>query len=206
MSDAVLSPVPPVRQGISILSWQHVHLGDVSPSPWRNGGGVTRELLAWPDSQDWLWRLSVAEVARGGPFSHFVGVQRWFAVLGKGGVRLSLGGQTHLLTRCSAPLCFDGDVSIDCELLDGVTHDFNLMVRSAQVVALMRRVSGTFCVTLNAPKEIAVYAIDSLVEVQFNGQSVTLTADTLVWQALPAGATLQIRGPDFLWMEMALRA
>ena len=31
--------------------------------PWRNGGGVTRELLAWPDSKDWALRVSVADVA-----------------------------------------------------------------------------------------------------------------------------------------------
>jgi uncharacterized protein len=187
------------------LSWQHVHLGDVPPSPWRNGGGVTRELLAWPDSQDWLWRLSVAEVARAGPFSRFVGVQRWFAVLGEGGVRLSLGGQTHVLTRRNAPLCFDGDVPIDCDLLDSATQDFNLMVRSPQVVAQMSRVSGTVCVALSDPKIIAVYAIDSRAEVQFDGQFLMLAGDTLVWQSLPVGATLQISGPDFLWMEIALR-
>ncbi|MDW3472061.1 HutD family protein [Escherichia coli] len=31
--------------------------------PWRNGGGVTRQLLAWPDDENWLlrtvWRMSV---------------------------------------------------------------------------------------------------------------------------------------------------
>ena len=28
-------------------------LADVAPQPWRNGGGVTRELLAWPAAGDW---------------------------------------------------------------------------------------------------------------------------------------------------------
>lgn len=206
MSDAVPTPVPTVGPDIPSTSWQHVYLGDVPPSPWRNGGGVTRELLAWPDSQDWLWRLSVAEVARGGPFSRFPGVQRWFAVLGQGGVRLSLGGQTHMLTRCSAPLCFDGDVPADCELLDGATQDFNLMLRHPQVAARMTRVLGSIHSTLIARKTIAVYAIDSRARVQFNDESFELPAHTLAWQVLPTGTTLQISGPDFLWMEMALRA
>lgn len=72
------------------MSWQIVHLDDVAPRPWRNGGGVTRELVAWPHAQHWIWRMSVAEVAHSGPFSRFEGVQRWFAVLAGAGVRLQM--------------------------------------------------------------------------------------------------------------------
>lgn len=188
------------------MSWQRVRLGDVSPSPWRNGGGVTRELLAWPDAQDWLWRLSVAEVAHSGLFSHFAGVQRWFAVLGHGAVRLTVGTQPHLVTTHSGPLCFDGGMPVDCVLLDGSTQDFNLMVRQPQVSARMIRVSGALGFTLDTPKTIAIYAIDSMTKVQSGEQSMALAANTLVWQALPAGTALQLSGSDFLWMEMALRA
>ncbi|MDO8769103.1 MAG: HutD family protein [Burkholderiaceae bacterium] len=62
------------------MSWQIIHLAQTPPSPWRNGGGVTRELIAWPDANDWAWRMSVAEVASNGVLSKFEGVQRWFAV------------------------------------------------------------------------------------------------------------------------------
>ena len=64
------------------MNWQLIRLDEVPASPWRNGGGVTRELLAWPEAADWCCRLSVAEVTQDGPFSRFDGVQRWFAVLG----------------------------------------------------------------------------------------------------------------------------
>lgn len=63
------------------MTWQLISLADVPPSPWKNGGGVTRELAVWPGAADWRWRLSVAEVASDGPFSNFEGVQRWLAVL-----------------------------------------------------------------------------------------------------------------------------
>jgi environmental stress-induced protein Ves len=56
-------------------------LGHASEQTWRNGGGSTRELLAWPEATDWQARISVAEITRDGPFSAFAGVQRWFAVL-----------------------------------------------------------------------------------------------------------------------------
>ena len=73
------------------MTWQLIRLSDAVASPWRNGGGVTRELAAWPaGSADWTWRISVAEVATSGPFSRFDGVQRWFAVLGGNGVSLQM--------------------------------------------------------------------------------------------------------------------
>ena len=58
--------------------------------PWRNGGGVTRELLTWPplSGDDWAVRVSVATIDKDGPFSAFPGIQRWFAVLDGAGVQL----------------------------------------------------------------------------------------------------------------------
>ena len=32
--------------------WQQIKLADTPPTLWKNGGGTTRELLAWPASQD----------------------------------------------------------------------------------------------------------------------------------------------------------
>jgi len=55
----------------TIPAWQHIALPNTQPSPWKNGGGTTRELLAWPDPQDWTLRLSVAQVEADGPFSRF---------------------------------------------------------------------------------------------------------------------------------------
>jgi hypothetical protein len=183
------------------MNWQIVHLADSLPRPWRNGGGVTRELACWPNSDDWIWRMSVAEVAHSGPFSRFDGVQRWFAVLAGAGVRLSMGEHSHELTGSSAPLCFDGAVPVDCQLLDGATQDFNLMVRSDQA-AQMRRVSGDISCTLDAPKTIAIYAINTGAAVQFEHESVTIPAHSLAWRSLDAGATVQVSAADALWMEI----
>ncbi|MEO8526020.1 MAG: HutD family protein [Caldimonas sp.] len=49
---------------------------DTAAQPWRNGGGVTRELLAWPGVGDWCVRVSIADIEADGPFSTFSGVQR----------------------------------------------------------------------------------------------------------------------------------
>ena len=184
------------------MSWHIIPLAEVSASPWRNGGGVTRELLAWPDAQDWSWRLSVAEVARDGPFSRFDGVQRWFAVLGGAGVQLQMPDQTHVLTVDSAPLCFDGAVPVDCQLLDGATQDFNLMLRRDRASAQMQRLSGVTDFELDDPKTIAIYSIDTGVSVLFDQKIVDLPAHSLAWCTLPAGAQLQVTAANALWMEI----
>ena len=73
------------------MGWHIIHLTDVAATPWRNGGGVTRELAVWPAQGEWAWRMSVAEVDRSGPFSRFEGIERWLAVLQGNGVQLDVG-------------------------------------------------------------------------------------------------------------------
>ncbi|MDO8769097.1 MAG: HutD family protein [Burkholderiaceae bacterium] len=184
------------------MSWQTISLIDVPPSPWRNGGGVTHELLAWPSAQDWAWRLSVAEVAGDGPFSRFDGVQRWFAVLGGAGVQLQLPEQSHVLTMDSVPLCFDGAESVDCHLLYGATQDFNLMLRRDRAKARMQRLSGVTCFVLGAHQTIAIYAINTKAIVLYEHEKLTIESHSLAWRSLPAGAQLQVSAANALWMEI----
>lgn len=185
------------------MSWQMISLEEVAPTPWRNGGGVTRELLAWPTAQDWDWRISVAEVDKAGPFSRYEGVQRWFAVLGGAGVRLALDGKVHELTAQSPPLCFDGALACGCELVDGPTEDFNLMLRQGRASAIMVRVLGAFNTQVRPGTRVAVYAWDEPVTVQVNTEFVTVSSHTLAWRALADGASVRIETPTALWMEMA---
>ena len=109
-----------------------VALADTPPVPWRNGGGVTRELLAWPEGGDWRVRVSVAEIETDGPFSPFPGVERWFAVLEGGGVALTIAGVEHRCRAGDAALSFPGDAPVDCRLLRGPSRDLNLMLRGGR--------------------------------------------------------------------------
>lgn len=104
-----------------------VSLADTEPQPWKNGGGSTRELLAWPRPDAWQWRISVADISRAGPFSAFPGVLRGFAVLQGTGVVLQVHGQALRLTPDSDPLHFDGAAPPGCKLIDGPTLDLNVM-------------------------------------------------------------------------------
>ena len=116
-----------------------VRVSDARPQPWRNGGGVTRELLLWPDAQAWQVRVSVADIAADGPFSSFEGVDRGFAVLEGAGVILGLPGKEQTVTSHSEPVLFNGELAPSCRLLCGPTRDLNLMVRRGSGVLHLSR-------------------------------------------------------------------
>ena len=107
-----------------------IHANSIVPQSWRNGGGKTRELMAWPQGESaWQMRISLADIESNGPFSAFQDVTRWFAVVEGAGLRLRFANEEQLMTSASAPLCFDGGAPPDCELIDGSTSDLNLMIR-----------------------------------------------------------------------------
>jgi environmental stress-induced protein Ves len=120
-----------------------IQADEVAAQPWRNGGGVTRELLRWPsDAAGWQLRISLADVRSDGPFSQFPGVRRWFSVVDGAGVRLSLDGGDHLLQPGHEPLSFSGDLPVHCALVDGPTTDLNLM-HAGGSASMARVQSGT---------------------------------------------------------------
>jgi len=186
------------------VSWRRIALADVAPSPWRNGGGETCELAAWPAAEDWTWRMSVATVAANGPFSRFEGVQRWFAVLGGAGVRLDVDGSQHSLTGSSAPFCFDGGSATQCELLAGATQDFNLMVRRRRASARMKRINGDLRWMTGAAGVVALYSIDGTASVNCQQQTLAVPAGSLVWRSVTAGVEVKLSAGNALWMEIAL--
>jgi environmental stress-induced protein Ves len=118
-----------------------VRTADVPARPWKNGGGVTRELLALPEGSDWRVRISVADVASDGPFSTFAGVDRWFAALDGAGVELTIDGNAQRVTADDDAVAFAGAAQTRCRLIDGPTRDLNLMLRGV-AGALARVVPG----------------------------------------------------------------
>jgi environmental stress-induced protein Ves len=99
--------------------------------PWANGGGWTTEIVAFPDRDEWDWRVSVADIESGGPFSAFEGVARTIALVTGSGCVLSVAGQPdHVLDQPFVPFAFDGGSPTMCRLLDGPVQDLNLMQRA----------------------------------------------------------------------------
>jgi uncharacterized protein len=183
------------------MNWKFVHLKDVSLTPWRNGGGTTRELLAWPAAQPWRWRASVAEVEQSGAFSSFPGVQRWFAVLSGDGVFLNIDGHLHTLKNNDPPLAFNGAAQTMCQLIGGATQDFNLMVQGG-ATARMQRVKGDAQLNLNTPKIIAIYASNAGATLQLGTENLELMPHTFAWRAVETRTLLHVQTTDALLMEI----
>jgi environmental stress-induced protein Ves len=109
--------------------------------PWKNGGGLTREVAVHPPGSDlgnFDWRVSLAEVRRGGPFSAFTGVDRLMAVI-SGQLQLSIAGRETLrLSSDSAPVAFPGDLAASAEPVQSPVIDLNVMTRRGDFVARLR--------------------------------------------------------------------
>ena len=162
------------------MNIQTIQLSDTQSQPWKNGGGVTHELLTWPlhCGVDWLIRLSVANIDQDGAFSAFSGVQRWFAVLEGGGVTLDFDGRQHNQGLHALPLEFDGGDAPYCTLNQGSTLDLNLMSKRGQALMInMQR--GSYFLTPAAWR--AMYCVSPGVWRDSAGQSKPLAAHTLLW-------------------------
>ncbi len=115
-----------------------VRFEDIAPQPWKNGGGVTRELFAWPRADDWRVRISVADIEKDGPFSAFPGIKRSIVVLSGAGIWLDSPLDIELRPK-DPPFTFSGDFAPHCELVRGPTRDLNAMFDERHGVGRLQR-------------------------------------------------------------------
>ncbi len=110
---------------------------------WKNGGGVTREVAAFPAGagmDDFLWRISMAEVTQPGPFSRFDGIDRHLTIL-EGQLRLDLPDRRHTLFPLES-LAFEGDTPITGTPLTERVLDLNIMTRQGRFTAEVEQITG----------------------------------------------------------------
>ena len=117
--------------------------------PWRNGGGLTREVAVHPQGarlEDFGWRVSIATVERSGPFSLFPGIDRHLALF-EGSMILELTGYGMArLSRESGPVVFPGDAPANAKILEGPVTDLNVMARHGVFTArlTLREIEDVF--------------------------------------------------------------
>lgn len=103
--------------------------------PWKNGGGVTREVIASPAEGRFLYRVSLADVATDGPFSRFEGYDRHIFLLEGAGMTLDAGEHGTIPLHPFEPRSFSGDWDVTSTLVSGPVRDFNLIVDRAWATA-----------------------------------------------------------------------
>ncbi|MBV8806530.1 MAG: HutD family protein [Sinobacteraceae bacterium] len=103
--------------------------------PWKNGGGLTREIFREPpEPTPFDWRLSLATIEAPGPFSAFEGYQRTLVLVSGAGVELDFGQQGRSrLTAVGQMISFDGGWPAHCTLFDGRCTDLNLIVSKERI-------------------------------------------------------------------------
>jgi uncharacterized protein len=111
--------------------------------PWKNGGGVTREIHREPQAPEpFAWRLSLATVDSRGPFSRFDGYERTLVFVRGAGMMLSFTGHGESrLTSAGQMVSFDGSWDTLGSPLDGPCTDLNLMVAKASMEAQARSIT-----------------------------------------------------------------
>lgn len=105
--------------------------------PWKNGGGVTREIACVPsgaDLEQFDWRVSIAHVTSDGAFSRFPGIDRVITLLEGAGMRLFGAEESidHRLDQVLTPWAFPGEALIQCSLMGADCEDFNVMTRRSR--------------------------------------------------------------------------
>jgi hypothetical protein len=109
--------------------------------PWKNGGGVTREVAVHPAGSGFEtldWRVSIAEVRAAGPFSPLPGLERRLAVL-EGTLAIAIGGHPEVqLSPETAAVHFAGDARVDAHPVGGPVTDLNVMTRRGKFTADLR--------------------------------------------------------------------
>ncbi|RZL88934.1 MAG: HutD family protein [Variovorax sp.] len=127
------------------MTIHHFDVAAIAPTPWKNDGGTTREVVRWPADAGagFDWRASIATIDTSGPFSVYPGIERTIMLIEGDGLRLkSKDDRDHLIDhRLDAPFepfRFPGEASLYAKLLGGPSADFNLMVRRGRLRAQVR--------------------------------------------------------------------
>ena len=168
--------------------------------PWKNGGGVTQTLAAFPidaGPDAFMWRVSIAEVRTAGPFSAFPETDRHLSVL-EGTLLLSVAGQPSTLSPDSAGLAFPGDVSASGTPIGGPVLDLNVMTRRGQFHAEVEKLHSGRPVPVNG--EVAILVATAATDVAYGQTRAAIGRLDALSVTNPGGRPLSITadGPAHL--------
>ncbi|WP_371344990.1 HutD family protein [Ancylobacter sp. IITR112] len=152
--------------------------------PWKNGGGITRDVLLLPEGashEDFDLRISLAPIVAEGPFSSFPGIDRHITRLSANPLSLAFAQETRALARLE-PFYFDSVLQPRSLLQDGPAEVLNVMTRRGRWHAQVMPATGGNGPLLAAPE----------------GGRVMLHAVTGIWQVGDAAGAVLVRPGETL--------
>jgi environmental stress-induced protein Ves len=161
---------------------------DYATVPWKNGGGVTSDILVLPagaSNDDVALRVSLAPITAAGPFSSFPGVERHITRLSYARVELVFADGDGLC-ECTTlarlqPFRFDSVLAPTTRLPDGPAAVLNVMIRRGLWTASVSRPDRA--VTAEGDR-VVLYAVHGTWSATDGSGTVTC----------PAGATIVAEG------------
>jgi uncharacterized protein len=126
---------------------------------WKNGGGETSEIVAYPEGADLTnfgWRISMAVVASNGPFSSFPKIDRTLTILEGDGLWLTVGEKRQFLGQKSEPLSFPADIPTSATLAGGAVIDLNVMTRRGQFTHQVKRLECRKAMTFDHANDATI--------------------------------------------------
>lgn len=152
--------------------------------PWKNGGGITEDVLLLPDGAahaDFDVRISRAPIVEEGPFSAFPGIDRHITRLSTNPLSLAFAQETRTLARLE-PFYFDSALQPRSVLADGPAEVLNVMTRRGRWHAQVMPATAGNGPLLAAPE----------------GGMVMLYAVTGTWQVGDAAGAVLVRPGETL--------
>ncbi|ALE93223.1 hypothetical protein AOC05_14295 [Arthrobacter alpinus] len=156
-----------------------IKYASLKAAPWANGGGITRQLASGSadrmtlgsgdkvsNAEPWDWRISIAEVAKAGPFSPMPGMDRILTIIDGELIALTVDGAEHALEKYRT-FRFSGDLETSASLPTGALMDLNVMTRRgsfkgyATILELSKKrphpvFAGQFAVLLQGSATVSV--------------------------------------------------
>lgn len=158
---------------------QIIRFTELLKTPWKNGGGVTRNIASAQINGATVWRLSMADVSQDGAFSYFSGLMRILTVIKGDGMTLK-SDKGDLQADLWAPVRFDGAAKIFAALNADALTDLNLMFDPQYCEGAVATVRGPHRQLLkpNGQRRYAVHVLAG--NADFNSDTQLQAGDTLL--------------------------
>lgn len=120
------------------MSYRIIQSKDYREGRWRNGLGVSWDIASEDGLADFDWRLAIARIDGGVPFSIYPDIDRIFTIIEGEDLTLDVEGVGRLEASLLQPVTFPGDRPVSCHLRKGPCRALNLFTRRGSYRADVR--------------------------------------------------------------------
>ena len=140
--------------------------------PWKNGGGLTSEVIVSPvgaSFETFDWRISIATIQTNGPFSELPGIDRRLVLL-EGLLALRIQDQAPIeLSPNGPPVTLAGELPAYAELIAGPVTDLNVMTRRGRFRSTIEAHTLSAPVMVHNNEVSTVLIATELVDIEYQG-------------------------------------